>query len=156
MRVEEVVGDRLRRERERAGLSQAQVGQYVAPLLGRVLPRQAISHAEAGKRAFTAAELVAFAHVIGCDVAKLLELPPHVDAVTMPSGRTLDRDQFPVDESEPVSLKEWHVVLGDIMDITEEVRRLAEVAFVEVSRLAKEAGRADISDAKRTAVEGRE
>ncbi len=94
MRVEEVVGLRLREERERAGLSQSQLGQYVAPLLGRVWPRQAISHAEAGKRAFTAAELVAFAHVIGCDPGRLLTPPHNVDKVMLPSGQELQRSEI--------------------------------------------------------------
>ncbi len=101
MRVEEVVGLRLREERERAGLSQAQLGQYVAPLLGRVWPRQAISHAEAGRRAFTAAELIAFAHVVGCEPGRLL-IPPHnVDKVTMPSGESLKRDQLVAPANNP-------------------------------------------------------
>jgi hypothetical protein len=35
-----------------------------------------VSLAEQGKRAFTAAELVAFAYVVGCDVGDLFTLPP--------------------------------------------------------------------------------
>ncbi len=106
MRVEEAVGIRIRQERERAGLSQSQLGIHLAPLLGRTWPRQAISHAEAGKRAFTAVELIAFARVIGCDPGRLLTPPQGVDKIVMPSGEALARAEVVAHQNSDAELDE--------------------------------------------------
>jgi transcriptional regulator with XRE-family HTH domain len=94
MRVEELVGQRIREARERAGMTQPELGRWLAPLLGRELPRQAISLAEQGKRQFNASELVAFAYVVGCDVADLFVLPVEENHLRMPSGKDLSREDL--------------------------------------------------------------
>ena len=91
MRVEETVGRRVREARERVGMSQRELGQHIAPLLGRVLSRQSISQAEQGHRAFSAVDLVMFANVLDVDAAFLLSIPPAVEQIEMPSGHALYR-----------------------------------------------------------------
>jgi len=93
VRVEEVVGRRIREAREARGLSQEQFGQDVAALLGRAWPRQAVSAAETGRRSFTAAELLTFSVIIGCDVDDLFRLPGDVESVDLP-GEVLTRDRL--------------------------------------------------------------
>ena len=78
VRVEEVVGRRIREIRERQGMTQEQLGQAIGELLGKPWPRQTVSSAEAGRRAFTAAELVAVARALGVYVGILFT--PAVDS----------------------------------------------------------------------------
>jgi transcriptional regulator with XRE-family HTH domain len=61
MKLEELVGERVREARELRGWTQQHLGEQLEPYLGRVWTRQAVSNAEKGGREFTAAELVAFA-----------------------------------------------------------------------------------------------
>lgn len=83
MRVEEVVGRQIRERRELAGLTQAQIGHRLAPLLGKPWSRQAVSAAEKGERAFGAAELVAFSAILNATVGDLLEPPENESAVDL-------------------------------------------------------------------------
>lgn len=94
MKVEEVVGRRIREARELRGMSQPELGEYLAPLLGKPLPRQAVYAAEQGRRQFTAAELVAFAYVLGVSVQDLFRLPLDLDGFEMPSGSALTREDL--------------------------------------------------------------
>ncbi len=91
MRIEEVIGERIREVRDLQELTQEQFGQRLGQLLGRAWSRQAVSAAEAGGRQFTAAELVAIAHVLGTTVPRLLTPPVAVREVELPSGVKLDR-----------------------------------------------------------------
>ena len=75
MRIEEVIGQRLTLYREVAHLSQERLGERLGEYLGKKWTRQAVSHAEHGRRDFRAAELVALAKVIGVPVARLM-VPP--------------------------------------------------------------------------------
>jgi transcriptional regulator with XRE-family HTH domain len=93
VRVEELVGRRIREARERSGMSQQELGQWLGPLLGRELPRQAVSLAEQGKRQFSAVELVAFAFVVGCDVGSLFTPPPEVESLELP-GKPISRQEL--------------------------------------------------------------
>lgn len=70
-------------------MSQAEFGQRLAHWLGRPWTRQAVSAAEQGKRAFTAAELFAIAHVLDTRPARLLAPPINVGKLEFPSGATL-------------------------------------------------------------------
>lgn len=94
MRVEEMVGQRIRQARERVNITQEQLGEWLEPFLGRAWARQSVSLAEQGKRAFTAAELVAIAFVVGVAPGVLLQMPPGVNALEMPSGKLLERDEL--------------------------------------------------------------
>lgn len=64
MDVQELIGSNLRRAREERGMTQAQLGEELGPLLGKPLARQAVYSAETGGRAFTATDLAALAVVL--------------------------------------------------------------------------------------------
>lgn len=89
MTPEELVGRRITEFRERLGITQQQLGERVGDLLGREWPRQTVSAAEKGKRAFTAAELFALAHVLDTWASRLMVPPVDAPVVTMPSGTEL-------------------------------------------------------------------
>lgn len=86
VRAEEYVGQRIRERREELGMSQTDLGQRLAEYLGRQWTRQAVSAAEQGKRAFTAAELVAIAHVLDTRPARLVTPPIELKEVELPGG----------------------------------------------------------------------
>lgn len=89
MRIEDVIGRWITEGREQTGMTQAQLGDRLGELLGKSWPRQAVSAAEKGRRAFTAAELVAFAVALGCNVEDLLEPPADVQEVILMDGPPL-------------------------------------------------------------------
>lgn len=91
MKLEEVIGSRVAAAREQRGLSQAELGKRLGDWLEKPWARQAVWSAEQGKRAFTAAELVAFAHVLDVPVEHLLTPPVEVREVEMPSTEKLPR-----------------------------------------------------------------
>jgi transcriptional regulator with XRE-family HTH domain len=64
MRVEEVVGKRLRDARRAAGLTQLQLGEAMADFLPKKWVGQQISQAEEGNRKLTAEELFAFCCIL--------------------------------------------------------------------------------------------
>ncbi|MFJ2259925.1 helix-turn-helix transcriptional regulator [Streptomyces sp. NPDC087844] len=75
MRLEDAIGWNIAKLRTQQELSQADLGEALGVYLEKPWSRQAVHSAEKGKRAFTAAELVAFALVLECDVPFLLA--PH-------------------------------------------------------------------------------
>lgn len=89
MRIEDVVAQRIAEGRAELQLTQAQLGERLGEYLGEPWPRQAVSAAEKGERAFRAAELVAFALVLGCPIESLLEPPLEVEAVLL-DGKPVD------------------------------------------------------------------
>ncbi len=91
MRLEQVIGHRMRERREEMALTQEQAGQRIGELLGRPWPRQAVSAAEKGDRAFTAAELVAIAFALDTTVSWLLTPLAGGLGVEMPSGAAVDQ-----------------------------------------------------------------
>lgn len=96
MKPEEMVGKRIAEIRARSGMTQQQLGEQLGELLPRPWPRQTVSGAERGDRAFTAAELVAIAHVLHVVVGALLVPPLDAEAeqIEMPSGAKLDRAEI--------------------------------------------------------------
>jgi transcriptional regulator with XRE-family HTH domain len=64
MRIEEVVGRRLREAREEAGMTQQQLGEAMANYLEKKWPGQQVSLAEDGKRKFSAEELFALCEIL--------------------------------------------------------------------------------------------
>ena len=92
MRIEEVIGERIREVRDLQELTQEQFGLRLGELLGRAWSRQAVSSAEQGGRQFTAAELVAIAHVLNTTVPRLLTPPLTAREIELPSGAKLDRE----------------------------------------------------------------
>ena len=91
VRLEQVIGHRMRERREQMALTQEQAGQRIGELLGRPWPRQAVSAAEKGDRAFTAAELVAIAFALDTNVSWLLTPLAGGLGVEMPSGAAIDQ-----------------------------------------------------------------
>lgn len=92
MKVEKYVGQRIRDRRDELDMTQEAFGREVGLWLGKPWSRSTVSVAENGKRAFTAAELVAIAHVLQTSPTYLLAPPAGVDVITMPSGATVNRD----------------------------------------------------------------
>lgn len=90
MRIEDVVARWITEGRMKAGMTQVQLGERLGELLGRPWPKQAVSAAEKGRRAFTAAELVAFAIALSCHVEDLLQLPAGADELTLSEGPPLN------------------------------------------------------------------
>jgi transcriptional regulator with XRE-family HTH domain len=72
-RIEEVIGENVRARREAMQMSQTELGRELQGHLPKAWERQAVSSAEKGRRAFTAAELLALARVLDCGVVDLLE-----------------------------------------------------------------------------------
>ncbi|MFI0134756.1 helix-turn-helix transcriptional regulator [Streptomyces luteogriseus] len=73
--MEETIGLNIAQLRTQQELSQADLGEALGVYLEKPWSRQAVHSAEKGKRAFTAAELVAFALVLECELPYLLA--PH-------------------------------------------------------------------------------
>jgi len=73
-------------------MTQEEFGREVGRWLGKAWSRSTVSVAENGKRAFTAAELVAIAHVLQTSPTYLLAPPAGISEITMPSGATVNRD----------------------------------------------------------------
>ena len=86
MRIEEVVGQRVAELRTAAGMTQAALGEALGGPLGKPWSRQAVSAAEQGGRAFTAAEIAAFALVFEVPVGRLLTPPIEAQAVRLTDG----------------------------------------------------------------------
>lgn len=88
MKIEEIVGERVRARREHLGISQPELGRRLEPLLGTAWPKQTVSSAEKGKRSFTASDLVALAHVLQLPVGDLLRpsTTMRVETIELGSG----------------------------------------------------------------------
>jgi transcriptional regulator with XRE-family HTH domain len=88
VKLEEVIGENIARQRARQELSQADLGEALGVYLEKPWSRQAVHSAEKGKRAFAAAELVAFALVLGCELPELLapQGSARNDIIELPNG----------------------------------------------------------------------
>jgi transcriptional regulator with XRE-family HTH domain len=71
MRIEVAIGRQIARLRETRKMSLTQLGEAVGRYLERPWSRQAVHQAERGRRAFTAAELAAFALALDTSVPAL-------------------------------------------------------------------------------------
>jgi transcriptional regulator with XRE-family HTH domain len=89
VKIEAIVGERIRSTREQRKLSQPELGKLLEPLLGTAWPKQTVSGAERGKRSFTASDLVALAHVLNVPVGFLLKPPMGVEEVELGSGASI-------------------------------------------------------------------
>lgn len=86
--IEVVIGLRMHETRRAKELTQEQFGQSLGELLGRAWSRQAVSSAEQGGRQFTAAELVAIAHVLNTTVPALMTPSNRVEIQATFAGHT--------------------------------------------------------------------
>ncbi len=92
LQVEQYVGQLIRDRRIELEMTQEGFGRELGHWLGKPWSRSTVSVAENGKRAFTAAELVAIAHVLRTSPTYLLTPPAGISEIRMPSGATVDRD----------------------------------------------------------------
>lgn len=74
-RIEQVIGENIKRLREQKGMSQVELGEEVGLLLATKWVPQTVSAAERGKRQFIAAEMVVLADVLDCRIQYLFESP---------------------------------------------------------------------------------
>jgi transcriptional regulator with XRE-family HTH domain len=125
MRIEEVIGQRMKDFRELEGMSQRELGEGLEPYLGKPWSRQAVSTAETGGRAFTAIELITIAAVLGTSVSRLMTLMPAVGELETPGGVVISgRDTAAV----VVSRMSPNVIYSEMQSaITELAQRLAEL-----------------------------
>jgi transcriptional regulator with XRE-family HTH domain len=92
VKLEEMIGKRIRTAREMREWTQQELGQRVEPYLGRAWTRQAVSTAEKGGRDFTAAELVTFASVFHADVATFFL--PDAPTIELPGCTLTEAELF--------------------------------------------------------------
>jgi transcriptional regulator with XRE-family HTH domain len=81
--MEEIVGANLTRYREREGISRAELGRRIGAFANKPWSRQAVSLAEAGKRAFGVTDLVTISYSTGLTVTDLLTIPEDVDHIEL-------------------------------------------------------------------------
>lgn len=119
-RPTEIFARRMREERQRAGLSQADVGERLTEVLGRTVDHSAIARAEKHQRAIRLDEAIA--------IAELLELPM--------SALLRDRDQVDDEIGElerDLSMADWRAAQAQetLQQSRDEVagirRRIAEL-----------------------------
>ncbi len=89
MKPEKVIGKRIKAVRESRKMTQDALGTALGHWLKQAWPRQAVSGAERGERAFTGAELIALAHVLEINIGALLMPPMDAEDIEMPSGAML-------------------------------------------------------------------
>jgi transcriptional regulator with XRE-family HTH domain len=92
VRIEEIVGQRMRQRREDLKLTQEGLGKLIGKHLGRDWTRQTVSAAEQGGRTFAASDMVTLAYVLGVSVAYLLTPPPGTDIIEFAPGVQAGRD----------------------------------------------------------------
>lgn len=130
MRVEELVGRRVRESRETVGLTQEQLGQSLQPYLGKKWPGQQVSVAEDGGRKFTAAELFALSMVLDRPVSYFF-IPISVTPIEAPGGAV------PVDEA--TSRQIWGPSKDSVAPIVVSVLQRLPGFLGEMEQSAREA-----------------
>jgi transcriptional regulator with XRE-family HTH domain len=139
MNIEGVIGSRIAAARDRRGMSQVELGKRLGEWLKGEWSRQAVWAAERGQRAFTAAELVAFAHVLDVAVDHLLTPPIEVREIEMPSGATLDRSALteatlPSDSTREL-FRDMQESLGDLVTSLDAVNAARDTAGTLATQL---------------------
>lgn len=88
MRLEAVIGANIVERRSQQELSQTELGEALGQYLEKPWSRQAVHTAEKGRRAFTAAELIALALVLDIELPELLAPPLQArhEEVELPRG----------------------------------------------------------------------
>lgn len=132
MKVEELVGQRIREVRELQELTQEEFGKQLEPLLGKRWPRQTVSAAEKGARAFTAAEILVIAHTLNTTIDRLFQPPIDLKEVEVPSGKALSRREISrpalprFTEDRPLNLA--HEALQDLVASLQGIKGFQEQA----------------------------
>jgi transcriptional regulator with XRE-family HTH domain len=138
MRIETAIGLRIAQLREARQMSLTQLGQAVGDYLGRPWSRQAVHQAERGRRAFTAAELAAFAMALDSSVPALLLC--EADQVELPGGAIEAQDYrailLPVTSDGP--LDGVDEVIAALHDISEVLSRPTLLRLTKIERVARQ------------------
>src|SRR5438046_2008543 len=129
----EVVGQNLKAAREGKGLSQRELGKLVEPYLGEWVPQQ-VSAAEHGRRGFSAAELMAFASVLGVRPAQLLTPRDPDTVIEFAEGTSVPWTEL-IRRLEPSAInpEQLAVTLSQVLDGLKEVVRHQE-SILEASK----------------------
>lgn len=96
MKIEELIGVNVMRRREALEMSQAQLGEALGKHLGNAWSRQAVSAAEKGRRAFSAADLLALARALDTSIPALF-MPRSWNqrgVVTLTEGVDVSPDEY--------------------------------------------------------------
>lgn len=136
MTPEELVGQRVAEIRDRLGMTQQQLGEHLGPLLGRPWPRQTVSAAEKGKRAFTAAELVALAHVLDTWAGRFFV--PTAAArglIELPGGATVTEEQL-TDTATAGARNVLAIALGAVRTALDQAEQQATAGQAAVKELS--------------------
>lgn len=131
MKIEKIVGQNMTALRAKLGWSQPELGEKLGELLGKSWTRQAVSNAENGKRAFTAADLVAIAYVFETSPAALLTLGPSSRVTSVELGDvSIPREHL---ENPTWTHESTSAALGDVLSVVREVEsgldQLQEIAY---------------------------
>ncbi|GAA4863951.1 helix-turn-helix transcriptional regulator [Saccharopolyspora cebuensis] len=140
MDIAEMVGKRVRETREVCGWTQQQVGDELANHLGKPWTRQAVSVAEKGGRAFTVAELVALAAVLGTTVTRLLTPDLETSEVRLPAvtfRTAVYTDLISDSEGSDVGLGEMHELLRRALGYAADAERGYAKAAVAMRALVE-------------------
>jgi 8-oxo-dGTP diphosphatase len=124
-------------------MTQEEFGRQIGLLLGKAWSRSTVSVAENGKRAFTAAELVAIAHVLDTSASRLFMPPAGVREISMPSGATLPARDLPITRF-PEDLNR-----AAITETIDALAKIADRSQEDAARIREEAARRE-EDAART------
>lgn len=115
MRIERIVGLNVSDVRGRMGLSQPELGRLIGEIPGmKPWSRQAVSSAENGQRAFTAADLVALACVLETSPAALLTLRPEAESIDLGGGVPIRREVL---ENPTWTHESTSEALGDVLRV---------------------------------------
>jgi transcriptional regulator with XRE-family HTH domain len=144
LRIEEIVGMRIREAREAHEMTQEEFGGELAKYLGKPWPRQAVSQAEKGQRSFTAAELLACSMALECGVEDLFRPPADAFKLTFPSGISVIYDprahpgEVPDVEKLRASLKTFVQSANEFRRAGAEARALAGWLYDDLDRAMAE------------------
>jgi len=148
VKIEEVIGKRIREARELDGLSQDQLGRDMGRYLGKPWPNQQVSVAESGGRKFSALELFAVCMVLGRP-ASYFFLPGTEDVVEVPGPeQRVGADAFAVQwtgrQDPGAVIPQVRAVFAPLMELLE----ISERTTHEARSIVEEVGRALLTDGK--------
>lgn len=130
MKIEQAIGANVARVRKERGLSQTDLGQAIEQHQGRPWSRQAVSAAEKGQRAFSAADLMALARVLDVSIPSFFLLTDWRDGRTvelaegieMPASEYRDRILHELDARGSAQL----MTTADVQELTTAVLKMRE------------------------------
>jgi transcriptional regulator with XRE-family HTH domain len=120
VKLEEVIGVNIAERRAWMEMSQTELGEALGKYLEKPWSRQAVHTAEKGRRAFTAAELVALALVLETELPELMAPPLQArgEVVELPNGVLPVSHLVNVVRPETPEAWERRANMGTVADIT--------------------------------------